>query len=83
MKAQEGGIIVDGKDLPKAAEFSKLDMQLHKELTAVFERFGLEGRLVRFEFVCGTEPKPLPKIRCYRYCTFGPDDRPICIWICY
>ncbi len=79
----KGGIIIDGKDLPRIAKFAETDIQLHKELTAVFAKFGLEGRLTRFEFQCGTVPRPIPKLRCYRSCTFGPDDRPICIWVCY
>ncbi|MHA1346279.1 MAG: hypothetical protein ACTSU7_03130 [Candidatus Heimdallarchaeaceae archaeon] len=63
-------------------EFEERDGILFKELTEVFLKHGLEGRLVSVEFECGTTiPKP-PIIRCFRVCIPGPDDRPICTWIC-
>ena len=76
------GIRIDGKELPRIAKFTEIDIKLHEALTAVFADFGLKGTLTRVEFDCGTPPPP-PMKRCYRVCTFGPDDRPICTWICY
>ncbi|KKN30546.1 hypothetical protein LCGC14_0832940 [marine sediment metagenome] len=77
-----GVIIVDGKELPKVRKFMEVDVQLIKDITKVFKDYGLAGSVKRVEFDCGTPVKP-PKIpKCYRVCFFGPDDRPICHWVC-
>lgn len=78
-----GVIIIDGKELPKIQKFKKEDIQLIKDINKVFENHGLKGKITRIEFDCGTPPPPEDMPRCYRICTFGPRDEPICQWICY
>jgi len=77
-----GIIITDGKELPKVARFKEVDIQLVKDLQKVFNNYGLKGKITRIEFDCGTPPHPELEKRCYRTCIPGPDDKPICQWIC-
>lgn len=67
---------------PHVKMFEEKDKILWEDLTDVFRKNGLEGRVVRVEFKCGTPPPPRPKGGCFRVCSLGPDDRPYCIWVC-
>jgi len=79
-----GGVIIDGKKLPRVARFDKNDLALFKDLHKVFVEHGIKGRIISVEFGCGMPPiRPPPPPRCFRVCVPGPDDRPICRWICY
>ena len=78
-----GGIIIDGKKLPQVKRFEEVDRVLIKDLEAVFNKhLNLEGSIRRIEFDCGMPKLPKPP-RCFRICVSGPDDRPICTWICW
>ncbi len=70
------------EDIPMGGRFQYGDSALLNDLTAVFEKHGWEGSIARMEFDCGMAPRPKPKVLCYRVCVPGPDDRPICTWVC-
>jgi hypothetical protein len=71
-------------ELPVVVPFGERDRKLMRDITEVFERHGIKGKLIRVEFGCGMPPpKPKVKIRCYRECVPGPDDAPICTWVCW
>jgi len=83
MNRFKGVIITEGAPVPHIVEFTDWDKKLVVSLNEVFIKSGLEGRIKRVEFDCGTPaPKPPTPPRCIRICVPGPDDRPICTWIC-
>ena len=70
--------------LPHGTNLEEWDKTLLVDLHKVFERHGLKGTIKHVEFDCGTPPpKPEIELRCFRYCVPGPDDKPICTWICW
>ncbi len=87
--AKKGGVTTEGReaidtvplpeDIPMGGRFQYGDSILLQDLNAVFEKHGWKGSIARLEFDSGMhEP---PKF-CFRVCVPGPDDRPICWWVC-
>lgn len=82
MKRFKGVVVTEGKPIPHIVEFTDWDKELLISLNDVFRKSGLEGRIRQVEFDCGTPPPKPPVPLCIRICIPGPDDRPICTWIC-
>jgi hypothetical protein len=70
---------------PHVVRFEDHDREFMKDLTEVVWRHGIKGgRITRIEIDCGMpDPHPDIEIRCFRICVPGPDDRPICTWVCW